>query len=239
MSKPAKKAQKQKTKVREARLSNPLFQHILPLTLKTQNHKDFYQSLCQGDDAVVYGVAGTAKTYISLYYALSELNKKNVDRIIILRSAVATRDIGFLPGSDIEKMNVFESPYQTIVNQVLSRGDAYEILKKTNELNFMSTSYLRGVTFDNAIVIVDECQNLTFHEIDTIYTRTGENTQVIFAGDLIQLDEGVGKTGSGFLQLVKTAEQLQHFSTFEFGIEDIVRSEKVKRWIIATSLNRK
>ena len=133
-------------------------------------------------------------------------------------------------------MAIFETPYIKIVNDLLQRGDGYEVLKKRGMVEFLSSSYLRGLTFDNAIVIVDECQNYTFHEIDTIYTRTGENTQVIFVGDALQMDSGVGKEGSGFNHLVSVAGNLEAFSVHNFGVDDIVRSAKVKSWIVATSL---
>lgn len=217
--------------------SDSIFHHFDEhLPLKTDNHKSFYRSLIEGYDAVCYGYAGSAKTFISLCYALRKLKQREIEKIIIIRSAVATRDVGFLPGTEDEKMAIFETPYINIVNDLLQRGDGYEVLKKKGMIEFLSSSYLRGLTFDNAIVIVDECQNYTFHEIDTIYTRTGENTQVIFVGDALQMDNGVGKEGSGFNHLVSVASNLEAFSVHDFGVDDIVRSAKVKSWIIATSL---
>lgn len=217
--------------------SDSIFHHFEEhLSLKTDNHKSFYRSLIEGYDSICYGYAGSAKTFISLGYALRKLKQREVEKIIIIRSAVATRDVGFLPGTEEEKMAIFETPYINIVNDLLQRGDGYEVLKKKGMIEFLSSSYLRGLTFDNAIVIVDECQNYTFHEIDTIYTRTGENTQVIFVGDALQMDSGVGKEGSGFNHLVSVASNLEAFSVHNFGVEDIVRSAKVKSWIVATSL---
>lgn len=217
--------------------SDSIFHHFDEhLPLKTDNHKSFYRSLIEGYDSICYGYAGSAKTLISLGYALRKLKQREVEKIIIIRSAVATRDVGFLPGTEEEKMAIFETPYINIVNDLLQRGDGYEVLKKKGMIEFLSSSYLRGLTFDNAIVIVDECQNYTFHEIDTIYTRTGENTQVIFVGDALQMDSGVGKEGSGFNHLVSVASNLEAFSVHNFGVDDIVRSAKVKSWIVATSL---
>lgn len=235
MVKKAKTPQKQKPYQPQSP-KNPLFSNYTDIYLKTENHKDYYTSLAQGQDVVGHGVAGSGKTYITLHYALNQLNRGQIQKIIIIRSAVSTRDIGFLPGSEQEKLTAYETPYINTINSILQRGDAYDILKKRNEIEFMSSSYLRGLTFDNTFIIVDEAQNMTWHEIDTIYTRTGENTQVAFIGDLIQKDNGVGREGSGFGKLIEVASSLDSFDVHEFGIDDIVRSEKVKKWIIRTQI---
>lgn len=211
---------------------NPLFQYFDDVSLKTDNHKDFYRSLVQGDDTVVYGYAGSGKTYISLHYALREIKERRKSRIIIIRSAVPTRDVGFLSGDLDEKLAVYETPYIKIVNDLLCRGDAYEVLKKRGDIVFLSSSYLRGLTFDDAFVIVDECQNYTWHELDTIYTRIGINTQIAFVGDYVQMDNGVGREGSGFNNLIRLTSELKNFSQHNFTTDDIVRSEKIKNWII-------
>lgn len=224
MSKNGKSQQKQ--------VSSSLFAHFTDISLTTDNHRDYYKSLVEQQDVVCTGVAGTAKTYIALYHALSQLNNRYIQKIIIVRSAVATRDIGFLKGSEEEKLEVYEAPYIKIVNDLLGRGDGYEVLKKRNEIEFLSSSYLRGLTFDNTFIIVDECQNMTFHEIDTIYTRVGNNTQLAFIGDYKQTDNGVGKKGTGINKLITLAENLSSFDLHYFSYDDIVRSSKVKSWII-------
>lgn len=228
----AKKAQP----INKSKVPNSLYAHFEPLSLKTVNHKCFYESLCHGQDTVTYGVAGSGKTYITLHFALSQLQQQFIQKIIIVRSAVPTRDIGFLKGNEDEKMQSYEVPYIKTVNDLLGRGDAYELLKKRGEIEFLSSSYLRGLTFDNAFIIVDEVQNMTFHEIDTIYTRVGFNTQLAFVGDIRQADEGVGKAGTGFNSLLKLVGNIGQFDVHEFDFDDIVRSEKVKNWIVQKTL---
>lgn len=207
---------------------------ISKATFSTDNHKALLASLYQGQDVFVHGCAGTGKTYITLYYALQQLQANQFQRVIVVRSTVPTRDMGFLPGTEEEKLHAYEAPYTKIVNDIIGRGDAYEILKKKQEVVFISSSYLRGLTFDNAFIIVDEVQNMTFHEIDTIYTRVGENTQLAFVGDGKQTDNNVGKQGSGIYHLGQVATQLSHFDVHEFTHDDIVRSKKVKEWILTS-----
>ena len=132
---------------------------------------------------VLHGVAGTGKTFISCYLAFDDMTKGMYKQLIIIRSAVPTRDIGFLPGSEKEKASVYEEPYKDIAVELFQRGDSYEILKTKGLLHFMTTSYLRGITLKDAVIIVDECQNMSFHELDSIVTRVGTNCRVIFCGD--------------------------------------------------------
>jgi len=137
---------------------------------------------------VLHGVAGTGKTFISLYLAFDDMIKGLYDRTIIIRSAVPTRDIGFLPGTEKEKSAVYEEPYKDICIELFDRGDAYEILKNKNLVQFMTTSFIRGITLRDSVVIVDECQNMSFHELDSIITRIGEGSRIIYCGDFRQSD---------------------------------------------------
>ena len=178
---------------------------------------------------VLHGVAGTGKTFISCYLAFDDMIKLEYNKLVIIRSAVATRDIGFLPGSEKEKASVYEEPYKDICIELFQRGDAYEILKNKNLVHFMTTSFIRGVTLRNAVVLIDECQNMTFHELDSIITRVGLGCRVIFCGDFRQAD--LNKNGlRDFIRILKVMDS---FDLIDFEIQDIVRSEFVKSYIIA------
>jgi|TARA_B100001939_G_scaffold4578_1_gene4334 phosphate starvation-inducible PhoH-like protein len=178
---------------------------------------------------VLHGVAGTGKTFISCYLAFDDMTKGVYKQLIIIRSAVPTRDIGFLPGSEKEKASVYEEPYKDIAVELFQRGDSYEILKTKGLLHFMTTSYLRGITLKDAVIIVDECQNMSFHELDSIVTRVGTNCRVIFCGDFRQAD--LAKNGlQDFIRVLKAMDQ---FDLIDFEIKDIVRSDFVKDYITA------
>ena len=201
--------------------------HIEPLT---SNQSAAFASWAEGQNLLLHGMAGTGKTFIGMYLALQEVIQGHYKRLVIVRSAVPTRDIGFLPGSIEEKLKVYEQPYSAIANQLFKRGDAYDILKNKFMLEFLPTSFVRGTTLDNCIVLVDEINNLTFHELDSVITRLGKNTRMILAGDMMQSDLGIEKTGlPRFMNII---EKMGLFDTFEFDIEDIVRSGLVKQYLI-------
>jgi phosphate starvation-inducible protein PhoH and related proteins len=180
---------------------------------------------------VLHGLAGTGKTFISSYLAFDDMAKGDFQKLVIIRSAVPTRDIGFLPGTEKEKSSVYEEPYKDISNDLFSRGDAYEILKQKNMIEFMTTSFIRGITLRDAIILVDECQNMSFHELDSIITRIGENCRVIFCGDFKQADLKM----NGLKDFFSILKSMNTFTFVEFGIEDIVRSDFVKQYIISKS----
>ena len=178
---------------------------------------------------VLHGVAGTGKTFISCYLAFDDMTKGVYKQLIIIRSAVPTRDIGFLPGSEKEKASVYEEPYKDIATDIFQRGDAYQILKTKNLVHFMTTSYLRGITLRDAVIVIDECQNMTFHELDSIITRIGRNCRIIFSGDFNQSD----LKNNGLGEFLSILEYMQEFDFIEFTVRDVVRSEFVKNYIIA------
>jgi phosphate starvation-inducible PhoH-like protein len=178
---------------------------------------------------MLHGCAGTGKTFISLYLALDDLQKEEYDRIILVRSSVPTREMGFLPGTEEEKSKVYENPYVSIMQELFSRGDnPYGQLKQKGVINFLTTSYIRGTTFNNAVVIVDECQNMTFHELDSIITRVGQNCKIIFCGDFFQAD----LKNNGLNDFMKIIKAMDEFDFIEFGINDIVRSDFVKSYLV-------
>ena len=151
------------------------------------------------------------------------------EKLVIIRSAVPTRDIGFLPGTEKEKSSVYEEPYRDISIDLFSRGDAYQILKTKGLVHFMTTSFIRGITLKNTIIMIDECQNMTFHELDSIITRVGENCRVIFCGDFRQSD----LKSNGLESFMEILRNMGSFDFIDFEIKDIVRSEFVKDYIIA------
>lgn len=204
---------------------------IKPLT---PSQEDLFHAFYNSDHICAHGTAGTGKTYLTFYLALVEiLNPKTPqNHLIVVRSVVPTRDIGFLPGDLNEKIAVYESPYKDICAELIGRRSSYEDMKEARLIKFMPTSFIRGLTWDDAIVIVDECQNMSFHEINSIVTRLGQNSRIIFTGDTNQTD--LRPVECGMDQLLKVANNVQTFAMVEFDHNDIVRSEIVKSWIIAT-----
>lgn len=207
---------------------------ILP---KTINQKKFMDLFKKKDVLVGHGFPGTGKTLLSLYLALNEIQNSDVyKKVIILRSSVSSRDIGFQPGKTAEKMQEYEAPYASIVNTKLyGRGDAWMILKQQKVVEFLPTSFLRGVTFDNAIVIMDEFQNMGFQELTTVATRFGENCKLIIIGDTGQddLTSERYKEKSGAVKFLEILNRLPEVGMVEMGIDDIVRSGFVKSFILA------
>ena len=181
------------------------------------------------NNLVLHGCAGTGKTFISCYLAFDDMTKNQYEKLVIIRSAVPTRDIGFLPGTEKEKSSVYEEPYYDISIDLFERGDAYQILKTKRLVHFMTTSYIRGITLRDAVILIDECQNMTFHELDSIITRVGENCRVIFCGDFSQSD----LKQNGMKEFFEILASMNRFDFIEFGVEDIVRSGFVKEYIIA------
>jgi phosphate starvation-inducible protein PhoH len=181
---------------------------------------------------VLHGVAGTGKTYLSCYLGYRDMFKGLYERMVIIRNVVATRDIGFLPGSEADKCAVYEVPYKEATNELFARGDAYDTLKLKRVVEFKTTSFIRGITLKNAVIVVDEIQNMTFHELDSIITRAGPNCRFIFSGDFRQTDLDERKEKSGIHNFLRILEAMGDFDMIEYGIEDIVRSGLVKNYLI-------
>lgn len=204
--------------------------HIKPLTVNQQRVWDAYEA---GSNLMLHGYAGTGKTFLSSYLALKEvLIDETYKRVVIIRSVVPSRDMGFLPGSEKQKAEVYEQPYQEICDDLFGRGDGWRILKMKKLVEFTTTSFLRGTTFNDSIIIVDECNNMNFQEIDTIMTRIGNNSRIIFCGDYRQSDLSKPHDKTGIKELMAITRRMPSFDHVEFGIEDIVRSGTVKEYII-------
>lgn len=204
----------------------------------TSTQEDMFDSYRSGYNIAAIGTAGTGKTMCGLYLGLSDiLNDDDYDQVIIVRSAVQTREQGFMPGTQAQKEAVYSVPYADIVNNLFGRGDAWEILKQKHSVKFMTSSFVRGLTFDNSIIIVDECQSMTYHELDSIITRVGETSRIIFCGDTAQDDLAGSRNRndtSGLAEFINVLKRMDHsFKVVQFGIEDIVRSGLVKEYIIA------
>lgn len=202
----------------------------------TKNQELFFEAYKQNKEMIVlHGVAGTGKSFIAVYKSLEEvLNKAtHYDKLIIIRSAVQTREIGHLPGDLAEKLEQYQLPYKQICQHLFGRRDAYNLLVDQGSVEFASTSFVRGLTFDDAVIIVDECQNMTWEELDTITTRVGDRSRIIFCGDYRQTD--LKKTGdkSGLFKFLDILKLMKSYSRIEFNTEDIVRSNLVKEYILA------
>jgi phosphate starvation-inducible protein PhoH len=200
----------------------------------TKNQKLVFDSYYAGKHLFLTGSAGCGKTYLAMGLALKEIiNDSDYDKILIVRSVVPTRDMGFLPGSIKEKIKIYEEPYHAICSELFGRGDSYDLLKNKGVLEFTTTSYLRGLTFRNAIVIIDEVQNLTFHECDSLITRVGPDTKILFCGDMKQSDLVSYRETSGMFNFLRIIKSIKSFDVIEFGLDDIVRSDLVKEYLIA------
>ena len=201
----------------------------------TDNQKKTFDAFHSGKHLMLHGMAGTGKTFLSMYLAIKDLigGTSEQEKIYVIRSVVPTRDMGFLPGSQKEKMKVYEAPYYAICSELFERGDAYDILKQKNAIEFMSTSFVRGTTLNNCYVIVDEINNMTFHELDSVITRIGKNCRVIFCGDFRQSDLSREQERNGLKEFMKVIDRLSDFEYIDFLEADIVRSKLVKEYIIA------
>lgn len=202
----------------------------------TDNQKHFFDAYKRGDYFVaLHGVAGTGKTFCALYKALEEvLDKSNpFTQIIVVRSAVQGRDIGHLPGDMQEKMEIYEQPYRQICSILFERKDAWDRLEEQGYIKFISTSFVRGMSFDNAIIIVDECQNMNYEEMDTVMTRVGHMSKILWCGDYRQTDLRKNGDKSGILKFLDIAGHMNSFTRIEFTVDDIVRSSLVRDYIIA------
>ena len=206
----------------------------------TDNQRKVFDSYKEGKNVYAYGAAGTGKTFIMLYLALQEvLNPMTpYNRVVVVRSLVSTREIGFLPGDHEDKSMLYQIPYKNMVKYMfeLPTDQDFEMLwgnlKAQESVKFWSTSFIRGTTLDDCIIIVDESQNLNFHELDSIITRVGENCKIMFCGDAAQTDLTKTNEKNGILDFMKILSAMPEFDSIEFTVDDIVRSGLVKSYIL-------
>jgi len=206
----------------------------------TKNQLEVFKQYAEGKNLFLYGPAGTGKTFVILYNAIKEVldPKTNYNCIYIVRSLMPTRSIAFMPGDEQDKSSLYQVPYDNMLRLMFKLSSEeqfdmmYEELKKQGNISFLSTSFLRGITLDNAIVLVDECQNLNFHELDTIMTRVGQGSKIMFSGDFDQTDLREDKEKVGLGQFLKIINEMKEFYSCEFDIGDIVRSGLVRSYII-------
>lgn len=227
-------------------VEHPTSKQHLPLKIKldhlktfeplTSNQRKFFEAYKRGDYFIaLHGVAGTGKSFIALYKAIEEvLDKSNpFNKVIIVRSAVQGREIGHLPGDIEGKLEIYQQPYVQICETLFGRKDGYQRLEEQHVIEFISTSFIRGMTFDDAIIIVDEMQNMTYEEIDTVMTRVGHRSKIIWCGDYRQCDLKKKDDKSGILKFFDIAHLMSAFTRVEFTTDDIVRSSLVKDYILA------
>ena len=206
----------------------------------TDNQKIVFETWKEKKNQFLFGCAGTGKTFISLYLALKQvLNPETpFDRVIVVRSLIPTREIGFLPGDEEDKAALYQVPYSNMMQFMFEQPNEqafsmlYERLKSQGSFFFLSTSFLRGLTFDNSIIIVDECQNLNFHELDTIITRVGQDSKIVFCGDFGQTDLTRTNEKNGLMNFLQILQEMKEFNCVEFDIGDIVRSGFVRNYLI-------
>jgi len=206
----------------------------------TDSQKVVFDSWKQGLNQFLFGCAGTGKTFVSLYLALSEVLKNDTpyDKVVMVRSLIPTREIGFLPGDEEDKAALYQVPYSNMMQFMFEQPNEqafeslYNRIKAQGSFYFLSTSFLRGLTFDNTIIIVDECQNLNFHELDTIITRVGQDSKIFFCGDFSQSDLTKMHERNGLMDFLQILQEMEEFNCVEFNIGDIVRSGFVRNYLI-------
>jgi len=205
--------------------------HFEPLTKNQRISFDAYET---GKNLMLHGIAGTGKSFISMYLGKKQVLTENspYKKVVIVRSVVPTRDMGFLPGNSKEKAKVYEAPYYAICTELFGRGDAYEYLKSKGIVEFISTSFIRGITLNDTIIIVDEMANMTLHELDSVITRVGKNCRIIFSGDFRQSDFIKQQDKNGLMDFMRIIERMKSFVFVDFNEQDIVRSAMVKDYII-------
>ena len=223
---------------RKKPINMDMMRDIEPLT---DNQKALFEAYAKEQNLVAYGVAGTGKTFITLYNAIKDVLDPSTpyEKVYIVRSLVATREIGFLPGDHDDKSSLYQIPYKHMVKYMFempSEADfnmLYGNLKGQDTIDFWSTSFIRGTTFDKTIVVVDEFQNLNYHELDSIMTRVGSQSKIMFCGDATQSDLIKQNERNGIIDFMQVLRLMSSVDVIEFGVEDIVRSGLVKEYILA------
>lgn len=211
-------------------------EHLAKLEPLTSNQKIAFDGFASGSHLCLDGSAGTGKTFISLYLALESVFKKEYSKVIIVRSAVPTRDMGFLPGTQEEKEDAYTAPYKAIVNDLFDDTDAWSKLVQSRQIEFLTTSFIRGLTIKGAVVIVDESQNCNYHELCSVITRLDEECRFIMSGDYYQSDFTRKGDQDGIKDFIEIIKHMNGFEHVEFTWEDIVRSGFVRDFIMTKEL---
>jgi len=214
------------------------YEDLLEFDPITDNQKTAFDLWEEGENLILAGSAGTGKTFIALYLALEKMLERSTeyDKIIIVRSIVAVREVGYLPGKLDDKIAVFEAPYRAIVEELFDDKAVYNKLTNNKQIQFETTSFVRGRTFDRSIIVVDEMQNLNFHELDSIMTRVGENSRIVFCGDYLQSDFTKESDRLGIMKFLQIIDRMKDFTTIQFGWDDIVRSGIVRDYIMTKEM---
>ena len=216
-------------------------EHLLDIKPLTESQQKVFDAWDKAKNLFLFGCAGTGKSFITIYLALRDIldEKTPYDKLYIVRSLVPTREIGFLPGDHEDKANLYQIPYKNMVRFMFEMPDdpsfemLYANLKAQDTISFWSTSFIRGTTIDNSIVLVDESENLNFHELDSIITRLGVNSKIVFAGDAAQTDLTKAHEKTGIMDFKKIIDDMDEFASIEFNVQDIVRSGLVKSYLIS------
>ena len=216
-------------------------EHLLDIKPLTPSQEKVFDAWEKQKNMFLFGAAGTGKSFVTMYLALKEIldPKSPYEKLYIVRSLVPTREIGFLPGDHEDKANLYQIPYKNMVRYMFEMPDEasfnmlYGNLKAQETISFWSTSFIRGTTIDNSIVLVDESENLNFHELDSIITRLGVNSKIVFAGDAAQTDLTKAHEKTGIMDFKKIIDDMDEFASIEFNVQDIVRSGLVKSYLIS------
>lgn len=214
-------------------------EHLNTYEALTESQEKVYVAWDDGQHVVMCGTAGTGKTFTALLLGLEEVldkSKPSIEKVVIVRSVVPTREIGFLPGSLDEKVDAYSGPYRAICAELFDDGQAYDKLMSSGQLEILSTSFIRGVTINNAIVIIDEMQNLTFHELDSIITRIGTECRILLCGDYVQSDFTKKSDREGLEKFLKIIDHMTKFEVVNFTWADIVRSDFVRDYIMTKEM---
>jgi len=209
-------------------------EHLRVLEPLTKSQARVFEAYKKNYNLILSGSAGSGKTFLAMALGLEDVldREKPYDKVVVVRSAVPTRDMGFLPGDKDEKEDVYLAPYKAITSELFDDSDAWNKLVNQNAVQFLTTSFIRGITISNAVVIVDEMQNLTFHELDSVITRVGQNCRFILSGDFYQSDFSRDGDKNGILQFLEILRNMKFFEEVQFGWEDIVRSDFVREYIM-------